>query len=275
MKRRDVVPSIVLHAVLVVVAVATLAPLLWMVSASFMSPGESNTFPPRLLPQQPTLQNYVDLFTRLNLARYFLNSTLVAVSATLISLLVNSMAGYAFAKLRFRGRERVFQVLLAALVIPGQVGMLPLFLMLKSMGLVNTMAGVVVPFMAGIFGIFMIRQYALSIPDELLDAARVDGAGEYRIFWTIVLPVIRPILVTLAVFVFLSAWNDFMWPLIVLSDEAKYTLPVALASLSGEHVQDTELMMAGSVLTVLPVVILFIALQRAYIRGVMMGSVKG
>ena len=275
MKRRDVVPSILLHAVLVVGALATLTPLLWMVSASFMSPGESNSFPPRLLPRTPTLQNYVDLFTRLDLARYFLNSAVVAVSATLVSLLINSMAGYAFAKLRFAGRERVFRVLLAALVIPAQVGMLPLFLMLKSMGLVNTMAGVVVPFMAGIFGIFMIRQYALSIPDDLLDAARVDGAGEYRIFWTIVLPVIRPILVTLAVFTFLSAWNDFMWPLIVLSDEAKYTLPVALASLSGEHVQDTELMMAGSVLTVLPVVILFISLQRAYIRGVMMGSVKG
>jgi multiple sugar transport system permease protein len=275
MKRREVVPAVLLHAVLIAVAVATLAPLLWMVSASFMSPGEANSFPPRLLPQRPTVGNYVDLFTRLDLARYFLNSTVVAVSATLISLLVNSMAGYAFAKLRFRGRERVFRTLLAALVIPGQVGMLPLFLMLKSMGLVNTMAGVVVPFMAGIFGIFMIRQYALSIPDDLLDAARVDGAGEFRIFWTIVLPVIRPILVTLAVFVFLSAWNDFMWPLIVLSDEVKYTLPVALASLSGEHVQDTELMMAGSVLTVLPVVILFISLQRAYIRGVMMGSVKG
>ena len=275
MKRHEVVPSIALHVALVAVAVATLAPLLWMVSASFMSPGEANSFPPRLLPARATLGNYVELFTRLDLARYFLNSAMVAVAATLISLLVNSMAGYAFAKLRFRGRERVFRTLLAALVIPGQVGMLPLFLMLKSLGLVNTMAGVVVPFMAGIFGIFMIRQYALSIPDDLLDAARVDGAGEYRIFWTIVLPVIRPILVTLAVFVFLSAWNDFMWPLIVLSDEAKYTLPVALASLSGEHVQDTELMMAGSVLTVLPVVILFVSLQRAYVRGVMMGSVKG
>jgi multiple sugar transport system permease protein len=275
MKRRLLFPSLALHAVLVLGALVTLTPLLWMVSASFMSPGESNSFPPRLLPQVPTLQNYVDLFTRLNLARYLLNSTLVAVLATLISLVINSMAGYAFAKLRFAGRERVFHVLLAALVIPGQVGMLPLFLLLRAMGLVNTMAGVVVPFMAGIFGIFMIRQYAMSIPDDLLDAARVDGAGEYRIFWNIVIPVIQPILVTLAVFTFLSAWNDFMWPLIVLSDDAKYTLPVALASLSGEHVQDTGLMMAGSVLTVLPVVVLFVVLQRAYIRGVMMGSVKG
>ena len=275
MKRKAVLPTLALHAALVLGALVTLTPLLWMVSASFMSPGESNSFPPRLLPQVPTLQNYVDLFTRLNLARYLLNSALVAVSATIISLIINSMAGYAFAKLRFAGRERVFHVLLAALVIPGQVGMLPLFLLLKSMGLVNTIAGVVVPFMAGIFGIFMIRQYALSIPDDLLDAARVDGAGEYRIFWNIVIPVIQPILVTLAVFTFLSAWNDFMWPLIVLSDDAKYTLPVALASLSGEHVQDTGLMMAGSVLTVLPVVVLFIVLLRAYIRGVMMGSVKG
>ena len=275
MKRGARLTTVALHVVLVLGALVTLTPLLWMVSASFMSPGESNSFPPRLLPQVPTLQNYVDLFTRLNLARYLLNSTLVAVSATLISLVINSMAGYAFAKLRFAGRERVFHILLAALVIPGQVGMLPLFLLLKAMGLVNTMAGVVVPFMAGIFGIFMVRQYAMSIPEDLLDAARVDGAGEYRIFWTIVIPVIQPILVTLAVFTFLSAWNDFMWPLIVLSDDAKYTLPVALASLSGEHVQDTGLMMAGSVLTVLPVVVLFIVLQRAYIRGVMMGSVKG
>ncbi|MFI5370716.1 MAG: carbohydrate ABC transporter permease [Candidatus Eisenbacteria bacterium] len=267
--------SLALHALLAAGALLTLAPLLWMVSASLMPSGDANSFPPRLLPRVVTFAHYADLFTRLALARYFANSLVIASSATAVSLLVNSMAGYAFAKLRFGGRERVFRVLLAAIVIPAQVGMLPLFLLLRAMGLVNTMVGVVVPFMAGVFGIFMIRQYALSIPDELLDAARVDGAGETRIFWTIVLPVLRPILVTLAVFTFLSAWNDFMWPLIVLSDDAKYTLPVALASLSGEHVQDTELMMAGSVLTVLPVVVLFIALQRAYIRGVMMGSVKG
>ncbi len=269
------ISSVALHAALAVIAVLTLAPLLWMVSASLMPSGDANSFPPRLLPRVVTWSHYVDLFTRLNLARYFLNSLLITCAATAISLLVNSMAGYAFAKLRFGGRERLFQMLLAAIVIPAQVGMLPLFLMLRGMGLVNTTLGVIVPFMAGVFGIFMIRQYALSIPDDLLDAARVDGAGEARIFWTIVLPVLKPILVTLAVFTFLSAWNDFMWPLIVLSDDAKYTLPVALASLSGEHVQDTELMMAGSVLTILPVVILFIALQRAYMRGVMMGSVKG
>ncbi len=267
--------SLLLHVALGIGAVLTLVPLLWMVSASLMPSGDANTFPPRLLPRLVTFEHYADLFTRLSLARAFANSLVVAVSATLLSLIINGMAGYAFAKLRFQGREQVFRGLLSAIVIPAQVGMLPLFLLLKTLGLVNTMVGVVVPFMAGVFGIFMIRQYALSIPDDLLDAARVDGAGELRIFLTIVVPVLQPILVTLAVFTFLSAWNDFMWPLIILTDDAKYTLPVALASLSGEHVQDTELMMAGSVLTVLPVVILFISLQRAYIRGVMMGSVKG
>jgi len=274
-RRHRLLPTVAIHAALVAGAALTLLPLAWMVSASFMSTGEANSFPPRMLPHVFTAQHYVDLFTRLNLARYFLNSTVVSVLATLISLLVNSMAGYSFAKLRFRGRERMFRTLLSALVIPAQVGMLPLFLLLKAMGLVNSVVAVVVPFMAGVFGIFMIRQYALGIPDDLLDAARVDGAGEFRIFWNVVLPVLRPILVTLAVFVFLSSWNEFMWPLIVLSDDAKYTLPVALASLSGEHVQDTELMMAGSVLTVLPVVLVFLALQRSYVRGVMMGGVKG
>ena len=143
------------------------------------------------------------------------------------------------------------------------------------MGLVNTPWGVMLPALASVFGIFMIRQFTLSIPDDLLDAARIDGASEFRIFWTIVLPVLKPILVTLATFTFLSTWNDFMWPLIVLSDDAKYTLPVALANLVGEHVQDTELMMAGSVLTIFPVLIVFLIMQRSYIQGVLMGSVKG
>ena len=272
---RRLLPAIALNLALAAAALFTLAPLAWMVSASLMPSGQANNYPPPLWPTHPTLEHYTALFTRMNLARALGNSLFVSILATLLSLITNSMAGYAFAKLQFRGRERAFQILMMALVIPGQVSMLPLFLLLKSLGLVNTMAGVIVPFMATIFGIFMVRQYALGIPDELLDAARVDGATELRIFTTIVLPVLKPILATLAVFTFLSAWNDFLWPLIILSDESRYTLPVALASLAGEHVQDTELMMAGSVLTVLPVLAVFLLLQRAYLRGVMMGSVKG
>jgi multiple sugar transport system permease protein len=268
-------PSLLLHAALIVGAALTLAPLAWMVSASLMPAGAANAMPPPFLPPRVTFEHYAALFTRLNLARTFGNSLFVTVSATLCSLVINSMAGYAFAKLRFAGRDRLFQMLMAALVIPAQVGMLPLFLMVQGLGLVNTPWAVMIPALASIFGIFMIRQFALAIPDDLLDAARIDGAGEFEIFWTVVLPVLRPILVTLATFTFLSTWNDFMWPLIVLSDEARYTLPVALANLSGEHVQDTELMMAGSVLTVIPVLALFLVMQRSYIRGVLMGSVKG
>lgn len=268
-------PTLLLHAVLITAAAMTLFPLLWMVSVSLMPSGEASTFPPPFLPAHPTLSNYQALFAREGIGRYFLNSLFLASLATLLSLLFNATAGYAFAKLHFPGRERIFRVLLAALVIPSQVAMLPLFLMLKWMGLVNTYGGVIVPGMAGIFGIFLVRQYALAIPDELLEAARLDGASEVRIFGSIVLPVLKPILVTLAIFTFLGTWNDFMWPLIVLTDQDLYTLPIALALLSREHVQDNELMMAASLVTVLPVLVLFLSLQRYYIRGILIGSVKG
>jgi multiple sugar transport system permease protein len=273
MKR--LLPAILVNALLVIAAALALAPLLWMVSVSFMRPGEADSFPPPLLPHAPSLAAYRELFARQGIGRNFANSLILASAATGLSLIFNVMAGYAFAKLRFAGRDRIFQVLLGALVIPGQVAMIPLFLMLKTIGLVNNFGGVLVPAAAGVFGIFLVRQYALSIPDELLEAARVDGASEWRIFRAIVLPVLGPIMVTLATFTFLATWNDFMWPLIVLSDDRLYTLPIALASLSREHVQDAELMMAGAVVTVAPVLLLFIALQRFYIRGLLAGSVKG
>lgn len=262
------------NLLLVLAAALTMFPLAWMLSVSFMAPGEASHFPPPLLPSHPTLANYRELFTHAGIGRYFANSVMLALAATALSLLFNVGAGYAFAKLQFRGRERIFKLLLAALVIPGQVAMLPLFLILKQMGLVNTYFGVLVPAAASIFGIFLVRQYALTIPDALLEAARLDGASEIRIFRSIVLPLLSPILVTLAIFSFLASWNDFMWPLIILNDKELYTLPVALASLAREHVQDNEMMMAGSVLTIFPVLLLFLAMQRYYIKGLLMGSVK-
>lgn len=273
MKRR--LAALLLNSALIAGAALTVAPLLWMLSASFMPAGQANTSPPPLLPSHPTFEHYAQLFSHLNLARSFANSLLVSVLGTLCTLVTSSMAGYAFAKLKFPGREGLFRLLLTAMLVPAQVGMLPLFLMLKSMGLVNSYAGVLVPWLASVFGVFLVRQYALAIPDDLLNSARLDGAGEWRIYRSIVLPNLAPVLATLAVFVFMSSWNDFLWPLVVLSDERRFTLPVALASLVGEHVQDTELMMAGAVVTVLPVLLVFVILQRWYIRGVMAGSVKG
>ena len=267
--------ALLVHGALIALTLLSLAPLLWMLSVSFMPAGGASRFPPPLLPDVPTLDNYRALFQRIGMGGYFLNSVLVSSAITLLSLLINAMAGYAFAKLRFAGRERIFKALLAALVIPSQVTMLPLFLMLKEMGLVNSYAGVVIPGLASIFGIFLVRQYARSIPDELMEAARIDGAGEWRIFFRIVLPMLKPVLVTLAIFTFMGSWNDFMWPLIVLTDQTHQTLPVALASLSREHIQDVEMMMAGAVLTVTPVLLLFLVLQRYYIQGLLLGSVKG
>ena len=271
---RRVVESVLLHAVLAFGAALTLFPLLWMVSASLMPAGEATAGGLRLLPSTVTLEHYRTLFARLNLARALLNSTGLALAVTGVALVLNSMAGYAFAKLRFPGRDRIFAVLLGALVIPAQVSMLPLFLLLKGLGAVNTYWGVIIPGMASVFGIFLIRQYALAIPDSVLDAARVDGAGEFRIYRSIGLALLQPILVTLAIFTFMGTWNDFLWPLIVLADADRYTLPVALANLAGEHVQDTELMMAGAVLTVLPVMVLFVFLQKYYLAGIMAGGVK-
>jgi multiple sugar transport system permease protein len=266
--------GLLVNGVLLGGAAITVAPLVWMLSVSLMLPGEASTSPPPLMPSRPTLDNYRELFAHAGMGRYLVNSAVVTAAVTLGSLLFNVAAGYAFAKLRFAGRDRIFKVLLGALVIPSQVAMVPLFLLLKHLGLVNTYGGVIVPAMASVFGIFVVRQYALSVPDELLEAARIDGAGELRIFRSIIVPLLRPIVVSLAVFTSLGTWNDFMWPLIVLSDMDLYTLPVALASLSREHVQDQELMMAGAVLTTLPVLLVFLALQRYYVRGLTLGSLR-
>ncbi len=267
--------TVLLHVALVVTGLLVAFPLLWMLAVSVMPQGAASQYPPPVVPRHVTFEHYRSLFARADMGRYFLNSTFLALAVTAVSLFFNSLAGYAFAKLRFPGRERVFKTLLGALVIPAQVGLLPLLLMMREFHLVYTLGGIIVPGLASIFGIFLVRQFALSIPESLLEAARLDGASEFEIYRLVVLPLLAPVLVTLALFTFMGTWNDFMWPLIVLTDDSLYTLPVAVASLSRERVQDVELMMAGSVVTVLPVLFVFLALQRYYIRGIMMGGVKG
>jgi multiple sugar transport system permease protein len=267
--------KVAVNVLLLTASLLAAFPLFWMISMSFMPPAESNAFPARLIPHHPTLSNYAILFARQNMGRFVINSLLISSLAAGLSLVFNVTAGYAFAKLKFAGRDKLFQALLAALVIPGQLVMLPLFFELKLLGLLNSYAGVVVPFIASLFGIFLVRQYALSLPDEMLQAARVDGASEWQVFRRIVLPNLMPIMATLGVFTFLTAWNDFLWPLIVLSDDYKYTLPLAIASLSQEHVQDAGMVMAGATVTIAPVILLFLALQRHYVRGLLSGSVKG
>jgi multiple sugar transport system permease protein len=267
--------KIILYFSLIIAGLITIAPFIWMLSASFMENGKASIYPPIFFPYDFSFIQYENLFSRLNILRNFFNSLLLSISITAISLFFNSMAGYAFAKFRFSGKDKLFKLLLSSMIIPSQVTMLPLFLMLKSMGLINTYMAIIIPGLANIFGIFLIRQYVLSIPDSLIEAAKIDGATEFQIYRKIIIPLAAPILVTLAIFTFMGTWNDFLWPLIALTDDSMYTLPVALANLMGEHTKDPELMMAGSVITILPVVVVFLVLQKYYIKGIMMGGVKG
>lgn len=269
-------------AIIGVLALVTTIPLAWMVNVSLMAPGTAATFPPPFWPTHPTLANYRELLlphpdglTSYHILPALGNSIVLASLTTLLSLMLCVPAGYAFAKLQFWGRARMLQAMLALAVVPTQVAMLPLFLMLKSVGLVNSYAGVLAPWLAGVYGVLFIRQATLAIPDEMLDAARIDGASEARIFLSVVLPLLRPVVVTLALFAFLASWSDFLWPLIAITDQQHYTLPVALAAISREHGGDTELMMAGAVVTTLPVLFLFVGLQRYYFTGVLGGSIKG
>lgn len=266
--------KVIVTGIACIAAVFTFMPFMWMISASLMPTGAANVYPPKFLPDTIDFSHYINLFSRLNLASYFFNSLMISLGVVFFSLILNSMAGYAFAKFRFAKKKTLFKVLLSSMIIPGQVTMLPVFLLLKNMGLINTYWAIIVPGMASIFGIFLIRQFAFSIPDSVIEAAKIDGATEFEIYYKIILPLCKPILVTLGLFTFMGTWNDFLWPLIVMTDSSKYTLPVALSNLMSEHVQDTELMMAGSVITIIPVLIVFLFLQKYYLRGIMMGSVK-
>ena len=276
--------TIALTAAAALLTALTIAPLAYMVIVSFMPRGESTMLPTPLWPSRWSLENYYELLVRrriegawfdYRIVPALINSLAIAAISTLLGLLLTVPAGYAFAKLRFRGRARLLRLLIASLVVPGQVAMLPLFLIFKELGLVNSYAGVVLPSLAGIFAILFVRQATLAIPDEMIDAARIDGAGEVRIFVSIVLPLLTPIVVTLALFMFLGSWNDFLWPLIVLADQHLYTLPVAVAAIAREHAADGELMMAAAVVTTMPVLLLFLALQRYYLTGLLGGSIKG
>lgn len=264
------------YLALTVGLVVVVAPFVWMVFGSLKNPEELIRLPPTWLPEQPTLRNFEELVGRLNLPLFFLNSVIVAGAVTLGNLVFCSMLGFALAKLRFPGRDLLFRLVIATLLIPGSVTLIPLFILVSSIGLVNTYPGLFLPFVAGAFGVFLMRQFMLGIPDELIDAARVDGANEYRIFWQIVLPISGPALATLGILTFLGSWNGFLWPLVVAQSENLYTLPVALATFSrGQNATDYGLLMAGSFVIIVPILIVFVAFQRFITRGIAMTGIKG
>jgi multiple sugar transport system permease protein len=274
-RNRDRAAKIILHSILGLCALVVVGPFLWLAISSVKPEGEIRRIPPSWWPEQLTLEHYRELFTRLDFPQFFANSVLVALAVTLGNLVFCSALGYALAKLRFPGKRLLFALVLGLLMVPGMVLFVPQFVLVSNLGLVNTYAGLILPYLAGPFGVFLMRQYLLSIPDDLIEAARVDGAGEFRIFWKIVLPLCRPALATLGILTFLASWNNFLWPLVVATTEDKYTLPVALALYSiGQNRINFGLLLAGSVVVVLPIVVVFLLLQRHFLRGIATTGLK-
>ncbi|QBD74599.1 carbohydrate ABC transporter permease [Ktedonosporobacter rubrisoli] len=252
------------------------APFIWMLFGSVKTEAELTRIPPTWFPQAPTWDNYVKLFSLLNFPTYVVNSVLITLAVTVLNLLFCSMLGYALAKLKFRGKHILFLLVLGTLMVPGAVTLVPLFVLMSKLHLVNSLSAVILPEAAASMGVFLMRQFMMDIPDELLDAGRVDGASELFIYSRLVLPLSGPALATLAILTFLSSWNDFLWPLIVLTSDQKYNLPVALATFAvGQHTSDTGLLMAGAVIVVIPVIAVFLLLQRYFTQGIVMTGLKG
>ncbi len=264
-----------LYAVMFVGLFLVVVPFLWMVLSSLKPEGEVRAVPPTWWPETITMENYDTLFTKLDFPTYFFNSAVVALAVTAGNMIFCSMLGYALAKLDFPGKRALFAIVLGTLMIPGVVTFVPLFVITTKMGLSNTLIGMILPFLAGPFGVFLMRQYISALPDELIQAARIDGAGELRIFFSVILPLCGPALATLGILTFLSSWNNFLWPLVVAQTEDKYTLPVALALYAvGQNSTQYGLLLAGSVVVVLPVLAMFLLLQRHIMQGIAMTGIK-
>lgn len=270
-KRRRFNP---VHLLLMPVALLFLLPLEQMILASFMTPAEINRYPPRFLPSQISLDGYIALFTEAPVGRWLLNSFIVVAIAIMAHLVLCSMAGYGFARLRFRGRQASFMMLVATIMIPTQLLMIPTYIMFARIGLLDTLAAAFVPWLASAFGIFLMRQFFLSLPKELEDAGRIDGCSTFGVFWRIMLPLARPALATLAIFTALSSWNDLLWPLVAISDPDFYTIQLGLANFQGARRTDWSLLMSGNVVATAPLLIAFIVAQRQFIATMTFSGLK-
>ena len=276
MRRNSTGKLIGSYLILSAIALLMLFPLLWLIGTSFKSPTEDIfTFPPQIFPSQPTFANFATVWDTYPFALYLYNSAIVALLAVGLNLLLCSLAAYPLARLDFRGREFIFALVLATIMIPFQIVMIPLYILAVNLGLRNTYLGIVLPNLTSAFGIFLLRQALKAVPLELEEAARIDGCSELGIWWNIMIPAIRPALFTLAIFVFIGSWSDFLWPLIVLDDPDYYTLPLAVANLADSFSLDWRLVAAGSVISIAPILVLFLFLQRYIVPTDVGSGVKG
>lgn len=269
----DKVLKWILGICLTVGGILVILPFVWMILSAFKPEGEIQNIPPTLLPEKFTTENFKNLFQNMNFGVY-LKNTLMIVFFSFIGLFMNAMAGFGFAKYKFKGDNKLFYIVLATMMIPGQVTMIPVYLILNQMHLTNTMIGIVLPGLVGAFGIFLFRQFMSTIPDELLEATRLDGAGEFRTFLQIVLPISKPILAVQGILAFIGGWNSFLWPLIIANDEKLYTLSVGLSLLKGQYGGNYALQMAGSTFMVVPIIIIFILFQKHIIENYAISGIK-
>lgn len=265
----------VIFILLLLGALITVGPFAWMLSTSIKPDADVFQYPPTLFPAAPQWGNYLEIFTVIPFGRAFLNSMITTISITVLQLIVCSMAAYAFACMQFRGREAVFLIYLAALMVPPQVTIIPNFILVRSLGWIDTYQGLILPFAFSSFGTFLLRQYFKTIPKELLEAARLDNCNHWRIYWHIVLPLAKPALGALAIFAFVSQWNNFLWPLITTTRAEMQTVTVALSTLQGQYNTDWPLLMTGGVIAVAPVLLIFILGNRAFIAGLTSGGFGG
>lgn len=254
-------------------AVATAFPFAWMIVSAVKPRSESTAYPPHVLPQHPTMQYFAQLVRELDFGRYLVN-TLAVVLISMVGLLLMAMAGYGFAKFTFRGKEPIFFLVLTTMMIPVQVTMIPTYLILNGLNLTNTLVGIALPTLVSAFGVFLFRQFMTTIPTEVIEAARIDGAGEARIFARIVLPMSRPILAVQVVLTFITGWNSFLWPLIIASDQNLYTLSVGIALLNQQVATNPSLQMAAASLMVVPVLVVFVVFQRHIVQGFALSGLK-
>lgn len=275
LEKRPVWATALTYTLLSLALLAVTAPFIWMVLGSFKTDGELRRVPPTWLPEMATLDNYTQLFARMNFSQYFINSLIVAVIVTAGNLLFCSMLGYALAMLNFRFKRVILALVLGTLMIPGVVTFIPLYVLVVNLGMADTLPGLFVPFLVGPFGVFLMRQFVQGLPPDLLDAGRVDGAGELTIFARIILPLLGPAMATLGILTFLGSWNNFLWPLVVAQNERTYTLPVALALYTtGQNQTNYGLMLAGACVVVMPLLIMFLLFQRRFIEGIATTGIK-
>lgn len=267
--------KILFYVVAIALAVVAMIPFLWMISTSLKSRGALMAIPIQWIPENPTLDAYIKVFFKFPFAKTIGNSLFISVSYTVITLLSSSMAAFAFAKLKFPGNDLIFKCYLATMMIPTQVTMIPLFVIMNKMGLIDSYASVILPSIFRPFAVFMLVQQMRTIPNDFLDAAKIDGANLFQVFGKVALPLCAPSLATLSITTFMESWNDYLWPLLMLTDKNKMTLPIALSTLNGQYATEYNVLMAGSLISMVPIIIIYICAQKYFKNGMMSGGIKG